>query len=244
MSLSVKISNLCKQYTVDGHTIPVLNHLNLEIEDADITVIVGRSGCGKTTLLRLLGSFEQPDSGTIEIPAGHRIGMVFQEPRLMPWLNTQENVAFGLKKKQVDPDKIQRLIALVGLEGFEKAYPSQLSGGMQQRAALARVLAYDPSIILMDEPFAALDHFTRETMQQELIRIFRTSQKAIVFVTHSIDEALTIGQRILILQDGQIKSTYSLGEKAYPRDLMCADMVSMKKAILSDINKRERRNIV
>lgn len=216
-----------------GNDLPVLQGLDLEIAGQGITVIVGASGCGKTTLLRILGGFEQPGSGTLDIPVGIKMGMVFQEPRLMPWLTTWKNITFGLRRP--DPNAIQSLIDMVGLTGFEKAWSDQLSGGMQQRAALARALAYDPDMILMDEPFAALDYFTREAMQKELLRIHGINQKSIVFVTHSIDEALLLGQQIVVLGGGIAKKTYDLSALPYARNILSDPMINIKRDILKTI---------
>ena len=152
----IRLKDIHKTYQVDGRTFPVLNGVDLEIPEGKITVILGQSGCGKTTLLRLTGGLESADSGEVLWGGAHKTAFVFQEPRLMPWLNVWNNIIFGLKKNQVDQEKIQDIVSTVNLSGFEKAYPSQLSGGMQQRAAIARALAYEPTFILMDEPFAAL----------------------------------------------------------------------------------------
>lgn len=195
----IELINVHKQYVVDERPVKVLKGISLQIPEKHITVILGRSGCGKTTLLRLTGGLEQVDEGEIRYGLSHKTAFVFQEPRLMPWLNVWNNVTFGLEKKDQDQEKIESIIAAVGLCGFEKAYPSQLSGGMQQRAAIARALAYEPSFIMMDEPFAALDYFTREQMQKELLRVQGGQGSSILFVTHSIDEALLLGHRIVVL---------------------------------------------
>ncbi len=233
----VKIENLYKSYQVSGKQLPVLNGLTAEFPEQSITVILGRSGCGKTTLLRVLGGFEGYDSGELTAPSHDKIGMVFQEPRLMPWLTVWKNVSLGVPKHRLQLQAIQALIDTVGLTGFEKAYPAQLSGGMQQRASLARALAYDPELILMDEPFAALDHFTREVMQKELIRIYSMKRKSIIFVTHSIDEALLIGQKILVLNQGRVEQEFSLSGCSYPRDILSPGMIGMKKDILTTIKQ-------
>lgn len=232
------MENLCKSYRVAEKQLKVLNGLTIEFPEQSITVILGRSGCGKTTLLRVLGGFEEYDSGTLLRPPLSKMGMVFQEPRLMPWLTVWKNVIFGLPKARVDSDRIQELINTVGLVGFENAYPVQLSGGMQQRAALARALAYDPELILMDEPFAALDHFIREAMQDELLRIFLVHKKSIIFVTHSIDEALLLGQKILVLDQGRVEQEFSLESFDYPRDILSPELIDVKKNIIKIITQR------
>ncbi len=231
----VKLENLYKSYRVAEKHLTVLDGLTAEFPGESITVILGRSGCGKTTLLRILGGSEEYEKGTLGGPPRHKTGMVFQEPRLMPWLTVWKNITFGVPKSRLSPPEIQELIDAVGLAGFEKAYPAQLSGGMQQRAALARALAYDPELILMDEPFAALDHFTREAMQGELLRIFTLRKKTIVFVTHSIDEALLLGQKILVLDQGKIQRQFSLENFAYPRDILSPELIRMKKDIITTI---------
>lgn len=234
----VSIKNLCKSFQVSGRRLMVLNGLTTELVDGQITVILGRSGCGKTTLLRILGGFETYDDGKLTLPPHEKIGMVFQDSRLMPWLNVYKNITFGLNRQQAKSDAVRTLIETVGLSGFENAYPSQLSGGMQQRAALARALSYDADLILMDEPFAALDHFTRETMQSELLRIHHLQGKSIVFVTHSIDEALLLGQKILVLNGGKVEHEISLSAFDYPRDILSPELIGVKKNILSTITQR------
>ena len=145
----IKLKNIHKTYQVNGRAFPVLNGIDLEIPAGKITVILGQSGCGKTTLLRLTGGLESADSGEVLWGGAHKTAFVFQEPRLMPWLNVWDNIIFGLKKNQVDRAKIQDIITTVNLSGFEKAYPSQLSGGMRQRAALIRTLALEPDLLLL-----------------------------------------------------------------------------------------------
>lgn len=243
----MRIRDLCKTYEVAGKRIRVLDHLNLNAEGCGITVVLGRSGCGKTTLLRLAAGLEKADNGSVEMGRegekgdsscrgrNLKTGVIFQEPRLMPWLTIGDNILFGTRDKSV----LNRLLELTGLQGFENAYPSQLSGGMQQRAALARALAYEPDYLLMDEPFAALDHFTRKKMQQELLRIHQAEQKGILFVTHSIDEALTIGRKVVILEDGGCKTEYELGELPYPRDLLSEKLVGIKREIICQLEKDE-----
>lgn len=235
MTADIRIEHLTKSFFVDGRRAEVLRELDLTIPAHTFQILLGKSGCGKTTVLRLLAGLETADSGKIVFPPGEKMGIVFQEPRLMPWLTVAENIAFSGKRK-VSAARVGELIALMGLQRFEKAYPNQLSGGMQQRVAIARVLAYDPSLILMDEPFAALDYFTREAMQKETIRIFRQSAKTVVFVTHSIDEALVLGQTIRILAGGRVAAVYDLADCAYPRNPLSPEMVRLKRQILDRLD--------
>ena len=154
----------------------------------------------------------------------------------MPWLNVWDNAAFGLKRADIDADDLRRIIRTVGLSGFERAYPLQLSGGMQQRVALARALAYHPSFIMMDEPFAALDYFTREQMQQELLRVQRDTGASILFVTHSIDEALLLARRIAIISEGRISAEFDIDAPALGRNVMDDEFIALKRAIIAKLD--------
>lgn len=232
----INLKNLHKTYTVDGRPLPVLQGIDLHIPAESITVILGRSGCGKTTLLRLVSGLEDADSGEIRFEAKHKTAYVFQESRLMPWLNVQDNIRFGLKKKAADPAVMQGIIDTVGLKGFENAYPHQLSGGMQQRVAIARALAYDPSFIMMDEPFAALDYFTRDQMQKELIRLQKNRGISILFVTHSIDEALLLGHKIVVIENGLVKKEFLIETESAERDLLSSAFITLKRQILEELN--------
>ena len=234
MSDTIEISNLCKSFHVDGRELEVLKNMNLSVPANEITVLLGRSGCGKTTLLRLIGRLDKDYTGTISTPHNTPPAFVFQEARLMPWLTVAQNIAFGLKKKDVKSEEIHRLITLTGLDGFADALPQQLSGGMQQRTALARALALDPSFILMDEPFAALDHFTREKMQQVLLEIHKQNRCGVLFVTHTIDEALAIADRIVILENHQAKKVYPVGDH-WRKTSSEADRRALRQDILSSI---------
>jgi NitT/TauT family transport system ATP-binding protein len=195
-----------------------------------VLCILGPSGCGKTTLLRVVDGLIVPDEGEVAIDGrqvtGPRpeVAMVFQQFGLFPWKRLEQNVAYGLElrgrpRAEID-NAVTHYTQLVGLEGFEQAYPFQLSGGMQQRAGLARALAVNPSILLMDEPFGSLDAQTRETLQEELARILEREPKTVLFVTHSIDEAIFLGDRILVMsrRPGRIRETLAV-DLLRPRDL-------------------------
>lgn len=231
----IELINVHKQYLVEDRAIQVLNGISLQVPSNRITVILGRSGCGKTTLLRLTGGLEKVDQGEIRYGESHRTAFVFQEPRLMPWLTVWNNIRFGLGKKEQDSRKIADIVATVGLDGFEKAYPSQLSGGMQQRTAIARALAYEPSFIMMDEPFAALDYFTREQMQKELMRVQKKQGSSILFVTHSIDEALILGHKIVVIEKGLVKAQYQVPETTGERNLLDDMFISLKRDIIKNL---------
>lgn len=232
--VGIELKNIKKEYIVDGRPLPVLQDICLQIPENRITVLLGRSGCGKTTLLRLVGDLETPDSGEICFSTIHKTAFVFQEARLMPWLNVCQNIAFGLKKRTAP--SVEPLLAAVGLDGFSGAYPHQLSGGMQQRVAIARALAYAPSFLLMDEPFAALDHFTRMQMQKELIHLQKTQKAGILFVTHSIDEALLLGHKIAIIEEGKIKKEFSVQTDCENRDLLSKESLRLKREILEQLH--------
>ena len=228
--VGIEIRGLEKRYALEGGTLNVLRGLDLALEAGAITVVLGKSGCGKTTLLRLVGGLETPDAGEIHFHGSGKAAYVFQEPRLMPWLNVLGNVQFGLRRDEIDPEAIRGIIATVGLTGFERALPSQLSGGMQQRVALARALATRPSLILMDEPFAALDHFTRQSMQRELLRTRQATDASILFVTHAIDEALTLADRVVLLAGGVIAAAFPI-DLPHPRDLLCDELIRTRREI-------------
>ena len=232
----IELKNIQKSYLVDDRTLDVLKGIDLQIPEKSITVVLGRSGCGKTTLLRLVGGLEEADAGEIRFDAAHKTAYVFQESRLMPWLHVWDNVVFGLKKQHIDKTAVQNIIDTVGLKGFEKAYPHQLSGGMQQRTAIARALAYDPSFIMMDEPFAALDYFTRDQMQKELLRLQQSRGASILFVTHSIDEALLLGHKIVIIEDGQIKREFRIETEQTERDLLSPFFIDLKREIINELD--------
>ncbi|AJC94188.1 ABC transporter ATP-binding protein [Campylobacter volucris] len=232
--MKLEAQNISKFFIINNKQINILSNINFKTIDNGITIILGKSGCGKTTFLKILSGLEKPSQGQILCNA--KLSIVFQEPRLMPWLDVFSNISFGMKKSTIDKEKIYKLINLVGLNGFEKAYPSQLSLGMMQRVSIARALANDADIILMDEPFASLDYFTREKLQKSLINIVKQTNKSIIFVTHCIDEALILGKKIVIFKNGQIEKDYFL-DKDYERDLLSFDFIELKKDILNTIKE-------
>ncbi|WP_300367154.1 ABC transporter ATP-binding protein [Brachyspira sp.] len=233
--MKIKTLNLSKSFIVDNKKIDVIKNINFESAENGITIILGKSGCGKTTFLRLLSGLEKADNGDVIIENNAKISMVFQEPRLMPWLNVFDNITFAMNKNKKDENKIYELIDMIGLNRFDKAYPSQLSLGMMQRVSIARALANDGDIILMDEPFASLDYFTRETLQNEIINIYKLNKKSIIFVTHSIDEALILGEKIIIFENGIIKKEYDLSNIEYKRNILSDELINIKKDILNSI---------
>ena len=227
----IELKHIQKAYTVDGRTLPVLKDICLQIPENSITVLLGKSGCGKTTLLRLVGDLEEPNGGEIHFAVTHKTAFVFQEPRLMPWLTVWDNTIFGLKKQSYDTGEIQALLETVGLDGFQKAYPHQLSGGMQQRTAIARALAYAPSFLLMDEPFASLDFLTRAELQSQLLAIQEKLPRTIVLVTHQLEEALLLGRRIIVMHPDSTICEFDLTDLPYPRDLDDPTLRRLKEAI-------------
>ena len=231
----IKLVNISKFYTVDKESIKVIDKIDLNIPENKITVILGRSGCGKTTLLRLVAGLEDFEQGEIIGVESKRKAYVFQEDRLMPWLDVKSNITFGIHKNEINNSRINEIIETVGLEKFYNAYPSQLSGGMKQRVSIARAFAYNPDFIMMDEPFSALDYFTREQMQNELLNIHKRLKCSILFVTHSIDEALILGDKIVVLEKGIIKSQYEIKEDSNKRDLLDDKFVKLKKQIINDL---------
>lgn len=224
---TLDIQQLFKQYQVSGEALPILDNINLSIRPGEFVSIVGASGCGKSTLLRLIIGLEQEYRGDILLD-GQRIagtslerGIVFQEHRLFPWLNVEQNVSIGLlnntrftdKQKQ---DSVREHIQLVGLNGFERVYPYQLSGGMSQRVAIARALVNRPEVLLLDEPFGALDAFTRSYLQDELLRIWQEEGITMILVTHDVEEAIYLADRVIVMEPrpGRVKRVL---EVALPR---------------------------
>lgn len=217
MSSSIlQVERLYKTYHVKKERIQVLQNISINVENGEFITIVGHSGCGKSTLLRIIAGLESYDTGSV-LRNGKPVkgpdtdcGMVFQDHRLLPWLTIAENVAFGIRhmEKSRREQLVRDHLALVKLEGFARAYPAQLSGGMSQRAAIARGLAVNPKLLLLDEPFGALDALTRIHMQKEILRIWEKEKTTMFMVTHDIDEAVFLGSRVVVMsaRPGEIKA--------------------------------------
>lgn len=241
--VGIKFENVKKSFVRDdGVVVNALNGVDLDINYGDFITLIGPSGCGKSTMLRLLAGFDSPTEGRIYLdgeeikkPSYDR-GLVFQEHNLFSWLNIYDNIAFGLKARHIFKDRkksVDEFIDLVGLKGFEKSYPHQLSGGMCQRASLARALIGHPKALLLDEPLGALDAFTRMNMQDELLRIKKEQNMTMIMVTHDVDEAVYLSNRIVVMSPRPSKIEKILDiQLPYPRDRNNADFVYFRNEIL------------
>ncbi|WP_301861244.1 ABC transporter ATP-binding protein [uncultured Megasphaera sp.] len=217
MSAIVTIQNLSKRFVTNGKAVTALDDINLTIEKGSFTSIIGASGCGKSTLLRIIGGLDTDYEGTVVV-AGETVrkpsrqkGFIFQDHRLLPWMTVRENIRFSLPEEQKHDDAwIEKNLEIVGLAGFADALPRQLSGGMAQRAAIARALANRPKILLLDEPFSALDAITKIHMQEEMLRIWKQEKVTMIIVTHDIEEAIYLGQQVVVLSSrpGHIRHIY------------------------------------
>lgn len=251
---TLEIRDLNKQYDVKGKPLKVLEDITLSVKPGEFVSIVGSSGCGKSTLLRLLIGLEGDYKGEILLD-GQKIvgtsldrGIVFQEHRLFPWLTVEQNVGLGLLNapgSQASKDKsVQEHISLVGLKGFEKAYPYQLSGGMSQRVAIARALVNRPEVLLLDEPFGALDALTRTHLQQELQRIWEAEGITAILVTHDVEEAVYLGDRVVVMQPrpGRIKRIVDV-DLPRPRDRGSYAFTAIKNDVLSEFGEVPRPEV-
>jgi len=241
---TLQIQNVSQKYTLPQNELEVLAGINLMVQLGEFVSIMGASGCGKSTLLRLIGGLEPATTGQILLGdvsikgPGLDRGMVFQESRLYPWFTVEQNIAFGCRKGLSETEKqkiVQNHVKLTGLLGFEKAYPHQLSGGMQQRTAIARALVSRPQVLLLDEPFGALDALTRIQMQQEILRIWQEEKITVILVTHDIDEAVFLGDRVLVMSNrpGTFKKTLSVTLDR-PRDRNSLEFSKTRKEIYDE----------
>jgi sulfonate transport system ATP-binding protein len=236
MSHNLIIKNLNKTFEVNKIEVNVLKNVNIEIPSGEFICIVGHSGCGKSTLLKIIAGLLECDSGLVILVPDIDVGMIFQEHRLFPWLTIKENVALGLDN--VSRDERNRIVSayleLVNLIGFETAYPHQLSGGMAQRASIARALVNNPKVLLLDEPFGALDALIRIQMQQEILRIWGKEKTTMILVTHDIEEAIYLGDRVVVMSSrpGTILDVFQVSPPR-PRDRAEPLFMNLKAAIYS-----------
>ena len=240
----VSIRKLNLIFTLDGKSVNVLEGINLEAHEGEFVCILGPSGCGKSTLLNIVGGFIQQTSGEAQIdgqsvtgPDPRRI-FVFQERGVFPWLTVEGNIGFGLFQLPKDEQRrrIAYYIKLVGLQGFEKAYPQELSGGMKQRVEVARALAVNPDMLFLDEPFGALDSITRLIMRGELLRIWEAERKTIIFVTHDIEEAVQLADRVVVMsaRPARIQRVVEI-DIPHPRDISSARYLELRDGIFEEI---------
>lgn len=240
----VAIRDLFMTFLTNGKEVRVLEGINLEVFEGELVCVLGPSGCGKSTLLNITAGFLPPSSGTVSIdgeevrgPDARRI-FVFQERGVFPWLTVEGNIGFGLAKLS-SAEKARRIahyVQLVGLEGFEKAYPQELSGGMKQRVEVARALAVNPDVLFLDEPFGALDSITRLVMRGELLRIWEAERKTILFVTHDIEESVQLADRIVVLstRPARIQRIVEI-DLPHPRDLSSPRYLELRDSIFEEI---------
>ena len=240
MGKTLSIQNVNKSFTVDGQKVDVLKDINLEVQEGEFIAIVGHSGCGKSTLLKIIAGLEKNDTGLVNVDGkevngpGMDRGMIFQEHRLFPWMSIEKNVQLGLKglSKEEKTKLSNQYLELVKLSEFKKAYPSQLSGGMSQRAAIARSLVSQPEVLLLDEPFGALDALTKIELQEELLKIRERFHNTMLMVTHDIEEAVYLADRIVVMsaRPGRIKDVIKVELGTY-RDRGGSDFAHYKKKI-------------
>jgi NitT/TauT family transport system ATP-binding protein len=242
MQPHIRISKVSKVFSSDDRDLVALDDINLDIKSGEFICLLGPSGCGKSTLLNAVAGFSLPTTGTILVndkpvlSPGPDRGMVFQEYALFPWMTVEKNISFGLEiQKQTKAhikEKVGALLEMLKLQDFRDRYPKDLSGGMRQRVAIARVLALDSPIMLMDEPFGALDALTRRNLQDELLRIWMEFKKTIIFVTHSIEESIYLADRIIVMtyRPGKIKKDVSVN-MPHPRDSSSAEFNDLKKEL-------------
>ncbi|MGD9963588.1 MAG: ABC transporter ATP-binding protein [Thermoplasmata archaeon] len=248
MTACIQVRGLSKVFSKGKREVVALADLEMDIADGEFACLLGPSGCGKTTVLRILAGLEPATAGEVMVhgrkvvDAGPERGMVFQEFALFPWRTVRKNIEFGLEIRGVAEKERReistRLIDLVGLEGFEDSRPDELSGGMRQRVGIARALANEPAVLLMDEPFGSLDAQTRNLMQKELLRIWSATRKTVLFVTHSVDEAVFLADRIMVMtaRPGKIRETIAV-PLARPRDRTSAEFIAVRGKVLAELDE-------
>ncbi len=243
---TLAVKSLSKRFAIGDHNVEALREINLTINKGEFVCLIGASGCGKSTLLRIVAGFETPSAGTVEMygspitAPGPDRGMVFQDFALFPWLTVRENIGFGPRQRALPKQKLKELAAhytdMVGLTKFADYYPSQLSGGMKQRVAIARVLANDCEVLLMDEPFGALDALTREKLQQELLDIWERTKVTVIFVTHSVEEAVLLSDRVVVMTAGPGRIEHDARILlARPREVSAIDFNQVRRDITERI---------
>ncbi|WP_375002754.1 ABC transporter ATP-binding protein [Aeromicrobium sp. CTD01-1L150] len=250
--VQIRLRGLTKQFDVRGKTVTALDSLDLDVPRGQFLVIVGPSGCGKTTLLRMLAGLDAPTAGQVEVQGGREgrpeNSMVFQGDSIFPWMSVWDNASYGLTMRGVPRTEIKETVGhyldKTGLAAFANAYPHQLSGGMRQRVSIARAFANDPEILLMDEPFSALDEQNKTLLQAELLRIWDETRKTVVFITHSVDEAVTLSDRIMVMtaQPGRAKAFVDVPFER-PRDVLELRHQSKYGEIVYDIWQQLRDEV-
>jgi sulfonate transport system ATP-binding protein len=248
----LEIHQLHKIFESRNGNVHALHNIHLNIKEGELVTVIGPSGCGKSTLLKIIAGLDTRYEGDVRL-GGRQVegpgidkGFIFQEPRLFPWLTVEKNIAADLPLGRPEVrSEVDRLIGLVRLEGFQKSYPRELSGGMAQRVAIARALARKPQILLLDEPFGALDAFTRAHMQEALLDIWQQNRTAMVFVTHDIDEAVFLGNRVVILKPrpGEIRKIIPI-DLSYPRKKSSVSFQEMRYLVLNEFEKLDELELV
>ncbi len=244
----IEVKGLSKIFVKDRREVVAIDGFDLSVREGELVCLLGPSGCGKTTVLRIIAGLESRTSGSVLVQekdvdeSKPRVGMVFQEFALFPWRSAKKNVEFGLEVRRVPEGErsaaADKYLDLVGLSGFSDAHPHELSGGMKQRVAIARALANEPEVLLMDEPFGSLDAQTRNLMQKELLRIWAATQKTILFVTHSVDEAVFLADRIVVMtaRPGREREAIPI-DLPRPRDRTSPEFIAVRGRVLSELDE-------
>ncbi|MEW9700244.1 ABC transporter ATP-binding protein [Paenibacillus sp. SI8] len=252
MTALLQINQLHKTFQTSKGIVQALQDINLQVKEGEFITVIGPSGCGKSTLLKIIAGLDSQYVGNVQLGGqpikgpGIDKGFIFQEPRLFPWLTVEKNIAADLSLSSPEVrKKVDELIELVRLEGFQKSYPRELSGGMAQRVAIARALLRNPKVLLLDEPFGALDAFTRTHMQEVLIDIWQKNKTTMIFVTHDIDEAIYLGNRVVVLKPrpGAIRNIVSI-DLPVPRKKTTTSFQELRLKVLSEFEKIEELELI